>query len=252
MGIDVFVNSLTDQWSDVPLETLRKVSVGELRRADPESLRDRPSRAPWFALPWSDGRTLLPFQRRKLLSTYIARLASRTGTTPWIDGARGPDAYGTRLDPAGLLFLRTVAIAASDGTFDAASVIAATHEPTERRDFFTMVERYVAAHAEAISAAALARFPNLLMLDIANLYLPGRFDGVWLGGAHDVGSAARFADELRELAALLGIDTRAIEWWNDRELTEVGPRSMSLYNLQVLGAACALAARANLPIIVSG
>jgi hypothetical protein len=152
------------------------------------------------------------------------------------------------------MFLRSVAIAASENTLDAAAVIAATHEPTDpkTRDFFGMMGRYVAMHGDAVPEVAFERFPNLMLLDVANLYLPAAFDGGWIGGPHDIGSAPRLGDELRDLATVLGVDTAATEWWNAGELIEDGPRCRALYNLQVLGEACALSASASLPIAVAG
>jgi hypothetical protein len=91
-----------------------------------------------------------------------------------------------------------------------------------------------------------------MVLDVANLYIPAAFEGAWLGGPQDIGSAPRLADELRDLATVLGIDTSAAEWWKTGELREDGPRMRSLYNLHVLGEACALSASSGLPIDVAG
>ncbi len=133
-------------------------------------------------------------------------------------------------------------------------MIAATHEPkdSETRDFFVMMKRYVAMHRDTVPRVAFERFPNLMLLDIANLYLPDGFEGGWIGGPHDIGSAPRLADELRDLATVLGVNTTVMEWWKAGELIEDGPRSRALYNLQVLGEACALSASARLPIAVAG
>jgi hypothetical protein len=256
MGIDVYVTSLTHLWSDVPSRTLLQVvaSTARLRRANAGSTHMRPSRAEWFELPWNGGRAWMSWYRRKLVNAYVSKLTERLATTGWVDDGDGPDPYGTRLDPQVGMFLRSVAIAASDKTLDAPAVIAATHEPgdPETRDFFAMMGRYVAIHHEAVPAVAFERFPNLMLLDIANVYLPVAFEGGWIGGPHDIGSAPRLAAELRDLAAVLGVDTTVVEWWKTRELIEYGPRSRALYNLHVLGEACALSASASLPIAVAG
>ena len=254
MGIDVFVTSLAEFWAEVPCSTLREVvaRAPRVRRADPGVVQ-RSSLREWDELPWSDGFAWMGWQRRKLVNAYIAATTSRLGVPAWRDNGPGPDPYGSRIDPACGMFLRSVAIAASRNTLDAAQVIAETHDPKlGRREFFDKMEPFVEAYRGVVPAVAMERFPNVIQLDIANLYLPAAFAGCWVGGPLDIGSAPRFAHELRDLATVLGVDTTVTEWWKTRELNEDGPRRRSLYNLQLLGEACALSAAATLPILVAG
>ena len=97
---------------------------------------------------------------------------------------------------------------------------------------------------------AFALFPNFVVLERSTLYLPVAFDGVFLGGPLLIGSAPRLAAELRELAGFVGLDTSQAAWWRTPALVDDTPKRRSLYNLQVLGIACAESASANLPIAV--
>ncbi|CAN5902509.1 hypothetical protein BH11MYX2_BH11MYX2_21110 [soil metagenome] len=215
---DVFVASLASLWSKAPSRTLQRLILGtkELRRADASSVSSRASAADYR---WTGGTAATQSHRRRLVHAYVETLSRELGIASWShsEGTSDDDPPpGTHLDPHVSAFLRSAAIGASGN----------------------------------LPSMAFARFPNFMVMDTANLYLPTAFDGVFVGLPHIIGSAPRLADELRDLAGFLGLDTSQRAWWRTPALVNDTPQRRALYNLQLLGIACSQSADSSLPVMI--
>jgi hypothetical protein len=214
---DVFVSSLTSLWSNAPTRTLQRLILGtkDLRRTDASHASLRANAGDYR---WTGGTKATLPHRRRLVTAYTETLSRELGIVPWWkhDAVSDEEPSGTHLDPHVSTFLHSAAVGAGGG----------------------------------LASMAFALFPNFMVLDVATLYLPVAFDGVFIGGPLLIGSAPRLASELRELAIFLGLDVSNAAWWRAKKLVEDTPQRRSLSNLQLLAIACAQSDDYSLPVMI--
>jgi hypothetical protein len=87
---------------------------------------------------------------------------------------------------------------------------------------------------EILSEADDARFPNLLVMDITNVYVPVELPAVLTGQPRSIGSVPALRREIEQARELVGDDDGLIE------------------HLDLLEEACELAMRSNAVVLVSG
>lgn len=209
---DVFVSSLASLWSAAPTRTLQRLilSTKDVRRADASSTAHPAD------FRWTGGSAATQPHRRRLVHAYVDTLCRELGIASWASREGTGDASGTHLDPHVSAFLRSAAVGASG----------------------------------KLPSMAFARFPNFMVLDAGTIYVPAELDAVFVGGPHMIGSAPRLADELRDLAGFLGLDISQQAWWRSPALVNDTPQRRAMYNLQVLGIACAESAASSLPVVI--